>query len=281
MGNLFFRQRALAKISKTQRILAEVEYLIEAGKYEDAKILATFVDYDESDRESRLHLLLINATLGGPELYQEEIAQLANLSKPSAKEKALVEKILRLTRSSRETTARDFAPPPNSREQKFEPAAARGNFAGVANREVAVHRDEREKELGELKKRLAELSDAKNHAVQALQDTIKQDSELLQAKESALNTAQQRHQETVRSLEKQLREKEQLLQSGGESQAIGSEVDRLTAELNELARGKDQDIGLLRSELAQQTELSRTKDEVIKKLKARFAEQIRDRKSVV
>jgi hypothetical protein len=276
MSNRFFWQRALTKNSKSQQILAEIESLLDAGKYEDAKILATFVDYDASDRESRLHLLLINATLGGPEMYEEEIAQLANLSKLSAKEKELVGKIQLLTPKSPELPRWDFSPPSRPLAQTSEPTPEESNLARQERQEEVERRNEREIELGELKKQLAELSEAKNHALQSLQDTIDRDSELLQAKEAALTAAEQRYEETVWSLKNQLREKEQLLESGtGEAQAIGSEVNRLTAELNELARAKDQDVGLLRAELAQQAELSRTKDEAIKRLKQRFAEQIR------
>ena len=143
-------------------------------------------------------------------------------------------------------------------------------------REKAELLRERELELLAFKKQIAELNTAKEQAVRSLQETVKQNTDLLQTKDAALKTLENRFHETIRSLESQLSGKEELLESrDAELTAIGSKVGALTAQLAEIGRTKDQDARLLRDELRQKTELLQVKESAAKKLEERFAGQIR------
>jgi len=143
-------------------------------------------------------------------------------------------------------------------------------------REKAELLREHELELLAFKKQIAELNTAKEHALRSLQETVKQNTDLLQTKDAGLKTLENRFHETIRALESQLSGKEELLESrDAEFKAIGSKVGALTAQLAEIGRTKDQDARLLRDELRQKTELLHVKESAVKKLEERFAGQIR------
>src|SRR5687768_18617318 len=84
----------MTKISHSKQILSEIELFLDAGKYEDAKVLLSFLDDHRLDRECRLHLLLINVTLDGAIPYKDEIDDLRRSSDFSDLEKEIISKIL-------------------------------------------------------------------------------------------------------------------------------------------------------------------------------------------
>jgi hypothetical protein len=86
----------MTKISHSQQMLSEIELFLDAGKYDGAKVLLTFLDHDALDRESRLNLLLINIRLDGTIPYKDDIDQLCTLSNPSQTEKEIIGKIVLL-----------------------------------------------------------------------------------------------------------------------------------------------------------------------------------------
>ena len=82
--------------------------------------------------------------------------------------------------------------------------------------------------------------------------------------------------ERIRTLEAQLNERDEMLTSrDAELKAIGAQAAKLTAQLAEFGRAKEQDARLLREELRQKTELLHVKESAIKKIEERFSGQIR------
>ena len=264
----------MTKISRSKQILSEIELFLNAGKYEDAKVLLSFLDDQGLDRESRLHLLLINVTLDGATPHKDEIDGLRDLLNPSDFEKETIRKILLLASKSEEVSPRQQgrADPLNRMPEQPVPLGAPESQLP----DKAKLLQDRESELLTVKKQLAELSASKEEIVRSLEETVKQKTELLGAKEAALKALESRLSETIRSLENQLNEKEKVLASREENlKALGYKINQLNSQLAELERTKEEDDRLFREELAQKSELLRLRDSVIKKLEERFAKQIR------
>ncbi|HVO91976.1 MAG TPA: hypothetical protein VMT22_04000 [Terriglobales bacterium] len=135
---------------------------------------------------------------------------------------------------------------------------------------------ERESELVVVKKQLADLNAVKDQTIQSLQATLTQHTESLQSKEAALQVLESRSTEKIRSLEAQLGERDEML-AGREAElkAIGAKLSKLTAQLAEFGRAKDQDARLLREDLRQKNELLRVKESALKKIDERFNGQLR------
>jgi chromosome segregation ATPase len=262
----------MTKISHFQQMLSEIELFLDAGKYDGAKVLLTFLDHDALDRESRLYLLLINIRLDGPIPYKDDIDQLCTLSNPSHTEKEIIRKIVLLqSKYAKDQGRKDQSGAYMLEQQCDQPAPLQ---ALVRQPREAELLQEREWELPAFKKQLAELSASKDQAVRSLEETVEKNTELPRMKESALNALENRG-ETIRSLENQLTEKEELLVSrDADLKALRSKVNQLDARLAELDRAKDQDARLLREELTNKTELLQVKDAAIKKLEEQFAGQI-------
>jgi len=265
----------MAKISRYKQIFSEIELFLNAGRYEDAKVLLRFLDDRPLDRQSSLRLLLINITLDGAIPYKDEIDKLHGLLNPNDLEKEIVGEILLLASKSAEEQGRREQPrayllnPPL--EESIPPDASASEL-----REKAKLLQGREAELLTVKKQLAELSASRDRAVRSLEETVKQNTELLRTKEAALNALENRFSETSRSLGTQLSEKQDLLESREKDlKEIGSKVIELNAQLAELGGVKDQDVRLLHEELTQKTALLQVRDAEIKKLQERSAEQIR------
>ena len=240
----------MAKTSHSQDILSEIERFLSAGRYEDAKILLNFVDNDATDRETRLYLLLINVTIDGPLGYQDEIDEAANLLNPSDIEKEIARKILLQASQPRE-------------EHRRSPS-----------REDAEHRRQDESGPPAFKQRVAEIAASKDPDPQSWQVTVDQPAQPPQTRETTLDDQEMRYRETIRYLEIRLSEKDEIIESrDAEFQATESKVDQLTAQLAELAEAKDQEVGLLREELAYQSELLQVKDDAIKNREEQFAKQ--------
>jgi len=263
----------MAKISRYQQIFSEIELFLNAGRYEDAKVLLRFLDDRPLDRQSSLRLLLINITLDGAIPYKDEIDKLHGLLNPNDLEKDIIGKILLLASKSAEVEGR--------REQAcllnppLEELISPDPSASELCEKVKLLQD-REAELLTVKKQLAELSASRDRAVRSLEETVKQNTELLRTKEAALNALENRFGETSRSLETQLSVKQDLLESRDKDlKKIGSKVIELNAQLAELGRLKDQDGRLLHEELTRKTALLQVRDAEIKKLQERSAEEIR------
>ncbi len=126
------------------------------------------------------------------------------------------------------------------------------------------------------KKHLADLSTEKDQGIRSLQATVQQQAELLQSKETVRQALESRSSEAIRSLEGQLNERDEMLASrDAEVKASGAKVGKLTAQLAEFGRAKDQDARLLREEIRQKTELLHVKESAIKKIEERLSGQIR------
>ena len=70
----------MSEIARPESFLTEIELLLSEGKYDVAKAsLLQHLEQHPADRESSLYLLLVNATLTGPETYEAEIDRLRNL----------------------------------------------------------------------------------------------------------------------------------------------------------------------------------------------------------
>jgi hypothetical protein len=230
----------MAKISRYQQIFSEIELFLNAGRYEDAKVLLRFLDDRLLDRQSSLRLLLINITLDGAIPYKDEIDKLHGLLNPNDLEKEIIGKILLLaSKSAEEEGRRDQAHLLNPPLEELIPPDASASEL----REKVKLLQGREAELLTVKKQLAELSASRDRAVRSLEETVKQNTEL-------------RFSETSRSLETQLSEKQDLVESREKDlKEIGSKVIELNAQLAELGRAKDQDGRLLHEELTQKTAL--------------------------
>jgi hypothetical protein len=258
--------------SHSQQMLSEIELFLDAGSYDSAKVLLTFLDHDALDPESRLYLLLINIRLDGPIPYKNEIDQLCTLSNPSYTEKEIIRKIVLLqSEYAKEEGRKDQSGAYLLEQQRDQPVPSP---AWVTQPREAELPREHEWELLAFKKQLAELSASKDQAVRSLEETVEQNTELLRTKELALNALENRFSETIRSLENQLTEKDELVSRDADLKALGFKVNQLDARLAELDRAKDQHTRLLREELNQKTEFLQVKDAAIKKLEEQFAGQI-------
>src|SRR4029077_9560902 len=87
---------------------------------------------------------------------------------------------------------------------------------------------------------LAELGTSKDSALRSLQEELKQKSELLDAKESAMATLDERLHGKARTLESQLRQKQELLAARDtELDALMTKVSELTQKLTEMGADRD------------------------------------------
>src|SRR6266542_3877919 len=265
----------MAKLSRYQQIFSEIELFLNAGRYADAKVLLRFLDDRRLDRASSLRLLLINITLDGAIPYKDEIDKLHGLLNPNNLEKEIIGAILLLASKSAEEEGRREQPRAYLLNPPLEEPIPPQAFASQLGEKAKLPQD-RESELLTVKKQLTELSASRDRAVRSLEETVKQNTELLRTKEAALNALENRFSETSRSLENQLSEKQDLLESREKDlKEIGSKVIELNAQLAELGRAKDQDGRLLHEEITQKTALLQVRDAEIKKLQERSAEQIR------
>lgn len=267
---------AMAKITDSQEIFSEIELLITDGRYEDAKVLLSFVNHDTLDRNSRLRFLLINAILDGPTPYKSDIDQLRSASDPSDAEKEIISKILLLEAKSTEADGRNEQSTKTLQvNQARDQTVPRQGFENQ-RREGAGSLQNHESEPVAWKKRIGEPSASRNQAGQSPEEPAEQNREIWN-QESALNALEIRFSETIRSLECQLSKKDALLESReADIQAIRAKMDQVTAQLAEFGRAKDQEDLRLRAELTQKSELLQLQEAAIKTLEDRFAAQIRD-----
>jgi hypothetical protein len=263
----------MTKISRSKEILSEIELFLNAGKYEDAKVLLSFLDDHRLDRESRLHLLLIKVTFDGAIPYKGEIDGLSSLSDPNDLEKEIIRKILLLASKSEDGQRDQGRADPVNRLPE-QPVPLRAFESQLPDKAKPLQN--RAAELLTLKKQLAEQGASKDEVVCSLEETVMENAERPRTREATLNALESRFSETIRTLENQLSEKEKILESREANlKALGYRMNQLNTHLAELDRARDEDARLFREELAQKSELLRVRDSAIKKLEERFAKQIR------
>jgi Bacterial SH3 domain len=84
----------MSEIARPESFLSEIEILLSEGKYDVAQTsLMRHLEEQPSDRESSLYLLLVNATLEGPETYEEEIDRLRDLLNLTTIERDVVRRL--------------------------------------------------------------------------------------------------------------------------------------------------------------------------------------------
>lgn len=301
-----FGRCAMAKISRSQKMLSEIELFLDAGNYEDARVLLTFLDDAPFDREGRLRLFLINVTLNGAAAYQNEIDQLEGLPDLSDFEKELVEKILACARQSvaekgrrgRFSAERDGPPlerfedanieelehrwPETARApQKNEPELSATEetlrFLGLQLREkeeLLLSRDSQIRALGsqvtELTAQLAELSRVKDHDSGLMREEVRRQAEQLEAKELELAEVRDRFAADVRDLETQLRETRDLWA------AREAESDTFETKAAELVQATER-VRALEIRLDETNDLLAARDAELDAVRARVGALIQER----
>src|SRR5919199_4835413 len=86
---------------------ADLESFLAQGRFEDAKTLVVHsLEQNPFNREARLYLLLINITLDGPELWEEEIDQLRTVDHLSDIERDIIRRIFVIGCKSAEEAGR-------------------------------------------------------------------------------------------------------------------------------------------------------------------------------
>ena len=264
-------------MSRPQQIFSEIELFLEAGKYEDAKVLSAFLDHEALDRESRLRLLLINATLDGPAVYQNDIDRLRSVLDPSPAEKELIRKILLVNSKPAEERARkdsfgamvpawpneQVAQPLEQTAKQYEQllrtkeaalSAAESRFeetVGFLEKQLGekqVQLEQRDAEiqairsnLDRLAAQIEEIDPAKDREARLLRDALARKTELLQDKDAAMKKSAERLAGQISALEDQLGEKQSLLE------AHETEINSLIAKMAEL-NGKYAELASQREE---------------------------------
>jgi hypothetical protein len=301
-----FGRCAMAKISRSQKMLSEIELFLDAGNYEDARVLLTFLDDAPFDREGRLRLFLINVTLNGAAAYQNEIDQLEGLPDLSDFEKELVEKILARARQSvaekgrrgRFSAERDGPPlerfedanieelehrwpetagAPQKNEPELSATEETLRFLGLQLREkeeLLLSRDSQIRALGsqvtELTAQLAELSRAKDHDSGLTREEVRRPAEQLEAKELELAEIRDRFAADVRDLETQLRETRDLWA------AREAEFDTFETKAEELVQATER-VRALEIRLDETNDLLAARDAELDAVRARVSALIQAR----
>lgn len=134
----------------------------------------------------------------------------------------------------------------------------------------------RESELATARRQLAELGSSKA-SLRALQEAVKQKTELAETKEATLKALEDRADSRVRSLESQLAAKDKLLEKRDtELKAIAPRVAKLVAQIAEVGAAKDQDERSLREELRKRMDLLEERESGVKALEERLSGQIHE-----
>jgi chromosome segregation ATPase len=123
--------------------------------------------------------------------------------------------------------------------------------------------------------RLAELEQSKDDAARVLEDELRRTTELLQSKETALKTLDDRLTAKLRSLEGQLGQKQELLDTRAvELDALMSKMSELTQKLSDLDVERERSDRLLQEELREKTASLKSNESSLAELDERFSGRI-------
>jgi hypothetical protein len=300
----------MSKISRSQKILSEIELFLEAGQYEDVRVLLTFVDHDGFDRESRLRLLLINVRLDGPRAFMDDIAKLPTLTHLSDCEKALIEKISFLVRESADEAARkdrsptDRAGSPLGESNAYsamqsqaveQPKVLQDREAELLTcQEIIRSREQRLSEsrelldnrnadilaLGsrvtELTAQLAELNRAKDQEARLFHEELARRAKLFQTQESTIANLRDRFAEQIDVLEAQLGETKNLAAArDAQIDAFKAKVSALIQEKAELISDRESAQRATLEELRQQAALLRARESSLAEMEVQMGDKSR------
>src|SRR6266498_2277611 len=278
----------MIKISRSKQILSEIELLLDAGNYEDAKVLLSFLDAHRLDHESWLHLLLINVRLDGAIPYKDEIDGLRSLLDPSDVEKEIIRKIFLLASKSAEEGRRDQrrADPVNQTPEAARNALENRFTQTIRSLENQVSEKEKFLEsreanikalgyrVNQLNRQLAELRRAKDEDGRLFLEEIAQKGELLRLRDSAIKILEERFTKQIRVLEYQLGDEQNLLEiRDRELDSLMGKVSELIQERADLASEREKSDRLLQEALREKAALLHTKESstrVVEKLRTKM-----------
>jgi chromosome segregation ATPase len=131
---------------------------------------------------------------------------------------------------------------------------------------------EQDDELAALRAQLSEAGTAKNHTESFLAEELRKEKQEREAKDSALKELERNLAIRTHSLNVQLREKEEFLQSRStELDAVRSEANLLTAQLGDVTSAKERADHLLQQELKKKAELLESKDAAFRELQTNLS----------
>jgi len=138
----------------------------------------------------------------------------------------------------------------------------------------------REQELAALKAKLANAGAIKNRAETSLTEELQKEKGALAAKDAALKELERNSAAKIASLNRQLREKQELWQSRGtELESFRSEINVLTAQLADMASAKERVETLLQQELKNRADVLQSKDASWKEVQAKLTASARELES--
>lgn len=144
----------------------------------------------------------------------------------------------------------------------------------LREKEELLHR--RESELEGFKSQVAELASSKEHVAHTLHEDLRDKTELLSAKDTALGALEQRFSVAVRDLERELHEKQEVLEAReSEVKTLLSKLHSQAGQLAELESSKSNATVGLENELRRHTELLQSKETEIKALDDRLSGRLR------
>jgi chromosome segregation ATPase len=153
-----------------------------------------------------------------------------------------------------------------------------GQIRGLENRlrEMEALLRGRESELSASKHQAAELAASKDHATRLLHEDLRQKSELLESKEAAIKTLEERFGIRVHALESELSEKQELLDARDqELKGLMAKVNALSGDLTDLGTAKDHALRLLQEDVKQKSEMLASKESAMAALEERLQSKAR------
>ena len=130
--------------------------------------------------------------------------------------------------------------------------------------------------IGSLTTQLAEAGASNDQAARHLREDIKKKNDLLLSKEAAMKGIEQRLTGTVRSLESQLNEKQELLSTRElELEALMSKVSSLAGQVGELEAARERSERLLQEEVREKSALLEAKESSIGDIEERLSSRVK------
>jgi chromosome segregation ATPase len=130
--------------------------------------------------------------------------------------------------------------------------------------------------IGTLTTQLADAGTLNDQAARLLREDVRKKNDLLLSKETAMKGLEQRLTGTVRSLESQLNEKQELLSTRElELEALMSKVSSLTGQVGELEAARDRSERLFQEEVREKTALLEAKESSIGDIEERLSTRVK------